>query len=273
MVTFTCRRPNSPSKSSDPIGSILMAKTKPPTNYVRDLGEQGFAVIPECLDAADVQRLLLEIESAACEPNNAAIRQRETVYAIRNLSKVAPGIFDGKLPSQLRGLVEPLLGSDACLVRAILFDKTADTNWGVFWHQDLSIAVRQRDQVVGFDRWSVKSGVTHVQPPASILERMLTVRLHLDACHQENGALQVLPKSHRHGRLTTAQIDRFKESQPPVTCCISAGGAVVMRPLILHRSEKATQSAHRRVLHMEFSAELLPEPLEWYERIAIPSED
>ena len=50
------------------------------------------------------------------------------------------------------------------------------------WHQDLSIAVKERHEVAGFGPWSVKEGVP-VQPPVEILESMLTLRLHLDDCH------------------------------------------------------------------------------------------
>ena len=94
---------------------------------------------------------------------------------------------------------------------------------------------------------------------------MLTVRLHLNACPEENGALRVLGGSHLHGRLTTAQTEKLKETQQEVTCC----GAVVMRPLILHSSKKAIESTHRRMLHMEFSANPLPHPLQWHEHLAI----
>src|SRR5690349_3464988 len=65
-------------------------------------------------------------------------------------------------------------------VRAIWFNKSAAANWLVAWHQDLAIAVRERVDVPGFEAWSVKEGVPHVQPPAEVLQRMLTVRIHLD---------------------------------------------------------------------------------------------
>ena len=199
------------------------------SDYLQSLGEQGFSVISNCLDSSGIQRITNEIESATEENENPAIRQRRSVYAIRNLFEIAPAILDKKLQSTLRELVKPVLGGKARLVRGILFDKTEDANWGVLWHQDLSIAVRRREQVNEFQRWSTKSGVTHVQPPASILEKMLTVRLHLDECLEENGALQVIPGSHRHGRLISSQVDQLIQNQPRVACSVPAGGAVIMR--------------------------------------------
>ena len=38
-----------------------------------------------------------------------------------------------------------------------------------------------------------------------------------------------------------------------------------MRPLLLHASASGTALGHRRVIHLEYAAEALPEGLEWYE--------
>lgn len=73
-----------------------------------------------------------------------------------------------------------LFGAAARPVRAILFDKTADNNWAVPWHQDRTIAVRARHDVPGFGPWSLKAGVVHVEPPFEIIEGMITIRAHLD---------------------------------------------------------------------------------------------
>lgn len=35
-------------------------------------------------------------------------------------------------------------------VRALLFDKTQDMNWALGWHQDRTIAVRERIDVPGY---------------------------------------------------------------------------------------------------------------------------
>ena len=101
-------------------------------------------------------------------------------------------------------------------VRAILFDKTPSANWKVVWHQDLTIAVRERGVVSGFGPWSEKEGVVHVQPPIELLERMLAVRVHLDDCGADNGPVRVLPASHRVGRLSGEAIDEWRKLRAPV---------------------------------------------------------
>ena len=67
--------------------------------------------------------------------------------------------------------VAPFAGAQARPVRAILFDKSASTNWSLGWHQDRTICVHERREVAGFGPWTVKSGMLHVAPPFALLER------------------------------------------------------------------------------------------------------
>ncbi|UYY57540.1 hypothetical protein [Sphingomonas sp. S2-65] len=48
------------------------------------------------------------------------------------------------------------LGPPARPVRAILFDKNADVNWGLAWHQDRTVAVRRRNEVPDFGPWAIR---------------------------------------------------------------------------------------------------------------------
>jgi ectoine hydroxylase-related dioxygenase (phytanoyl-CoA dioxygenase family) len=174
-----------------------------------------------------------------------------------------PAVRQWLATAAVRRLIEPHLGPSAQAVRGILFDKTPAANWKVAWHQDRSIAVRERRDVAGFGPWSVKDGVVHVQPPAEVLACMLTLRLHLDDCDDTNGPLRVIPGSHRDGILTDAAIAAAVAAGPVVNCCMPAGGVLLMRPLLLHASSAATHPRHRRVLHVEFSPDDLPGGLAW----------
>ena len=124
----------------------------------------------------------------------------------------------------------------------------------------------ERVEMPGFGGWSIKQGVIHVQPPPSVLENMLTLRVHLDDCDADNGPLRVLRGSHRHGRLNDDQIARLKHECEEVTCVVPAGGVLLMRPLIFHASSPAKKPRHRRVIHLEYAANPLPEPLRWFEQ-------
>jgi hypothetical protein len=160
-------------------------------------------------------------------------------------------------------IAQALLGPSTRLVRLTIFDKTPEANWKVPWHQDLTIAVRQRHDVPNFGPWTEKAGVPHVQPPLDILQHMLAIRAHLDDTPAHNGALRVLPGSHRHGRLSTHQLQTLKAQTAEHCCEMPAGGLLAMSPLLAHASSAATNPSRRRVLHYEYAAIDLPDPLDW----------
>jgi ectoine hydroxylase-related dioxygenase (phytanoyl-CoA dioxygenase family) len=236
---------------------------------------EGYAIIPGVLTAAEVERWRAELELASTKMTDVdSVRDRGSLYAIRNLFDVIPSLRPIAALPAVRRIVEPLLGPRALLVKGMLFDKSEGANWGVFWHQDLSVPVRVPDpkhypQLPGYGPWTRKGGVVCVQPPADVLERMIAVRLHLDPCTSENGPLRVLAGSHRHARLSDADTADWTSTHEPIECLCDVGAAVVMRPLLLHSSPKCTTPARRRVLHFEFAAEDLPSPLDWHERIPV----
>ena len=164
---------------------------------------------------------------------------------------------------EFRRLASALLEREAFVVRALFFDKNAEANWKVAWHQDLTICVRERMDAAGFGPWSMKEGVPHVQPPVEILERMVTLRLHLDDCDQSNGALRVLPGSHLGGKLSAAAIENWRRGTPERVCATARGEVLAMRPLLLHASSATSEPRHRRVLHLDFAGEELPGGLRW----------
>ena len=201
-------------------------------HFIAAIETHGFAVVPGVLQTHEIASLTKAIEDVGpCE----AVKQRGgNTFGIRNLLTLVPAVAQVAKHDAVRSLVEPLLGKSAQVVRGIFFDKTPDANWKVRWHQDLSIAVQEKRDVEGFGPWSVKAGIQHVQPPVSILENMLSVRLHLDDTTEENGALRVIAGSHRHGRLSADEIQRWRAEGDIATCPVPRGGAFVMRPMLLH---------------------------------------
>lgn len=101
-----------------------------------------------------------------------------------------------------------------------------------------------------------------VRPPATVLERMLALRIHLDDRDADSGALRVIPGSHR----LPAEATR-PETPEPELCVASSGDALLMRRLLWHTSAQTTTPTRRRVIHFEFAdAELTP-PLAWFEQL------
>jgi len=160
-----------------------------------------------------------------------------------------------ELPSQAAQIcAEPTL-----LCRSILFDKTPAANWKVGWHQDVTLACAERFERPGWHNWTTKGGLPHVQPPVEVLEGMVTLRLHLDACGSNNGPLRVLPGSHLSGKLSQSEINARVASLEPIDCECEAGQILAMKPLLIHSSGAATRPGRRRVVHLEFCpGRLLP---------------
>jgi ectoine hydroxylase-related dioxygenase (phytanoyl-CoA dioxygenase family) len=221
---------------------------------VRSIEINGFVTLDRYLNSDSIERLIQAIAAVDLTPTQAGIR---------NLLELVPSVRTLAQSSEIRSLVEPILGNNARVVRGIFFDKQPNANWKVPWHQDLTIAVKNRLDISDFHPWSFKAGIPHVQPPVEILEQMLTMRIHLDRTDESNGALKVIPSSHTQGRLTTLEIDRWKQSPASSIDC-EAGGILLMRPLLLHASSIAIVPSHRRVIHLEYAAEPLPSGLEWY---------
>jgi hypothetical protein len=163
--------------------------------------------------------------------------------------------------------VRPLLPPSAVAVQCTLFDKTPEKNWLVALHQDLSIPVRARIESERCGAWSQKEGQWFVQPPDEVLSRLVAVRVHLDASTTESGPLRIVPGSHRFGRLTASEADTHRKAFGETAVHSPRGGAIVMRPLLLHASSKATAPIRRRVLHFLFGPVDLPFGLEWAARV------
>jgi hypothetical protein len=227
--------------------------------FVGDLRQHGSAIVRGLVSHHDIENTLTELNGLTAGQST----RRGDMYAARNLLATSSAVAVLAGSAALRSVVEALLGLGAFPVRGLLFDKVPAANWGVGWHQDQFIPVAQRKEVPGFTAWSVKRGVPHVRPPAHILERMVTLRIHLDDCDTTNGALKIIPESHRHGFLNEAQISELASQSAAVVCDAKRGDVLAMSPLLLHASAPAVNASHRRVIHIEYAAERLPSGLEW----------
>jgi ectoine hydroxylase-related dioxygenase (phytanoyl-CoA dioxygenase family) len=230
---------------------------------VGQLAEAGHATVFQLYTAAEVVALLRCIEAApAAGPN---FRRSQDVFAIRNLLGEVPALWPLLDTPALRKLLAELFPAGCHLTKAIYFDKPAGSNWLVAWHQDLMINVDSRaTDLPGFGPWTAKAGWMAVQPPVDVLENTVTIRLHLDDCDATNGALKVVPGSHLGGVVPAETI--AARTATAIVCAVPAGGAMLMKPLLLHASNRSTSARPRRVVHLEFSTAELPEGLNWRER-------
>lgn len=232
------------------------------SNGFEQFDRDGFQIIHSLVPASVCDRFSTELSEVFRQQAHTG---KGRIGGVRNLLRTHPSISQFARSSTILALLQKIAGSPVSPVRAIFFDKNADANWLVPWHQDLAIAVAERVEAPGFSGWSVKDRTLHVHPPGEILAGMLTLRVHLDDCDASNGALKVIAGSHRAGKLSAGEISRWTETEQQIVCEIQKGGALLMRPLLLHASSPADAPSHRRVLHIEYATQKLPNGLEWFD--------
>ena len=216
----------------------------------------GYYLLEKALSSAQVAKLITETEP---------LLAGEKSYGVRNLFNLIPGVETLAKSGLLKTLAGDILGSGALPVRAIFFDKIPGANWNVAWHQDTTIAVAEKHELIGYGSWSEKAGVIHGEPPLNILENMVTLRVHLDTTGVDNGALRLIPGTHNKGRLGSSEILSLVEGAMVVDCEAEPGDILIMSPLLLHSSRKSRTPAHRRIIHIEYCGQQLAPPLEWHE--------
>jgi hypothetical protein len=183
----------------------------------------------------------------------------------------------GARPFFLNKLVRPLLEPSGCFgqalqslgivgawpVRILAFDKTPTSNWNLGWHQDRVVALKERVDTDGFGNWTIKDGVHHAEAPLELLQRMFNLRLHLDDCNRNNGALKVIAGSHHRGKLAVGQLKTMAMAAEVLFCEAFTGEVVAMKSLAVHASEPSADPKHRRILHIDFCDTSLPSQLNW----------
>jgi hypothetical protein len=229
---------------------VRSAETKPNAESAFD--ERGYALVCDAVDRELCDRVVAELV-----PLRAGSRDLLDAPWCRELSTIV----------RENGGVALFVPTEFVTVQCILFDKSSRANWLVAMHQDLSIPVRDPIEHPELAGWSQKDGVLYVQPPVSVLENLVAVRVHLDDCGSASGPLRVVPGSHRHGRIQADEATALRQQLGETECRAPRGSALVMRPLLLHASSKAAANVRRRVLHFLYGPRNLPFGLAWHRAV------
>jgi ectoine hydroxylase-related dioxygenase (phytanoyl-CoA dioxygenase family) len=223
-------------------------------NALQEAVEQlGYAIIPNVLGPEEIQTLAGDLQSSALPRSRAGIRHLLSHPAVTAVAN-DPCLLD---------IAQSILGDNAFPFKATLFDKSPDTNWLITWHQDTALPLREKHETAGWGPWSTKEGICYAHAPASALEKVVALRLHLDDSTNDNGPLRVVPGTHRKGVLSDQEVEAIVSNATPINCLVSKGGVILMRPLIIHASSKSQSNVPRRVLHIEYAIEeAVPPPLQ-----------
>ncbi|HYT88679.1 MAG TPA: phytanoyl-CoA dioxygenase family protein [Gemmataceae bacterium] len=238
-------------------------------SHKEQLERDGVTVLPEVFSPQEVETIRHDLTAtlAAGAQGEAAIHgETGGLYAARNVLALWPGAAHVWRQSRLLAILAELLGRAFGLVRVLFFDKPPDQSWALPWHKDTTIAVSDnRRPSTRFAKPTRKAGVPHVDAPVEVLQTMLTARIHLDDVTEENGPLKVIPGSHHSGKVLALG------NTAPVSVLAQCGDVLLMRPLVIHCSNRSRpgNSRHRRILHLEFAATPeLPDGYTWHTFLA-----
>lgn len=208
--------------------------------------KDGFEIHNEILELSECDRVLTELLAPDIPRSRAGARHLIANPVIARLARDA----------RLQKIAGAALGRHAVPFRATLFDKSAESNWSVVWHQDTALPLAEKFEAEGWGPWSVKAGIAYAHAPASALNRIVALRIHLDESSSTNGPLRVLAGTHRLGLLTDNQVVEITRTSPATDCLVVRGGVLMMRPLLIHSSTRAVTNGARRVLHIEYAEDL-----------------
>ncbi|MCW3159825.1 phytanoyl-CoA dioxygenase family protein [Chryseobacterium oryctis] len=232
-------------------------------NHKDSILEEGFTIINDVFSVKEIEKISEAIQNI--DTSKDTFRKSEDLFAIRQFLKEIPEVKDLIFNENIKKIIGEIFGDKYFVVKSIYFDKPEKSNWYVAYHQDLTISVDKKIELPNFGPWTTKQNQFAVQPPLNILENIFTIRIHLDDTDENNGALKVIPKSHSKGIYRPETIDWKIEKEE--ICNVEKGGIMIMKPLILHGSNRTTNGKRRRVIHIEFSDLELPEQLNWSERM------
>jgi ectoine hydroxylase-related dioxygenase (phytanoyl-CoA dioxygenase family) len=208
--------------------------------------DAGFAVIERVFHEEEMDALRKTLSGAGLPRTRAGTR-----HAMQS-----PDVASFANDERLLSIVRPILGPGAWPYRATLFDKSAEANWLVVWHQDTALPLRQKREMPGWGPWSMKGGIHYAHAPTHTLEHVLALRIHIDESGETNGPLRVIPGTHHYGVLQDDVVQRIAKDAQPVDCVVPKGGVLAMRPLLIHASSKSRNEQPRRVLHIEYASSL-----------------
>ena len=232
-------------------------------NRISQLNHKGYALLNNIFTVREVNKL----SSILHKYFTAQKKAPKKLYAQRQILSEIPELQEFVFNKNLLTIAKRI-DPKARLVKSIYFDKLPEANWYVTMHQDVPINVKQKKAVKGYTSWTEKDDVISVCPPEELSKNIFTIRIHLDDATDKNGALKVIPGSHKK-RHSDKEIKLITENSSPILCELQSGGVQLMKPLILHASAKSISQKKRRVLHLEFSSDALDGGLEWDENFEL----
>lgn len=175
--------------------------------------------------------------------------------AVHQLLIKHPSLANIILNRNLTRLVRHI-DSNAFLVRASFFSQGPRETHYQDWHQAKGLSV-----LIENDSTATTNAMLD-----TIMSTVFSVRIHMDDIKEMNGQQFVLSGSHKK-RFNKEEIDLLSNNSNPYAPDLYTGTALVMNNLLLTKFAAAPTPKRRRVLHLEFTSQVLPKGIEWIEKL------
>lgn len=219
-----------------------------PADAAERFARDGYYVIEDALDEAQLATLRSESELAIAAQEEDIKNQRDTVEALNRLGRryfvprrsvFRPGLRELVLGQPTAQLLGPLLGPKAYLFIDVFVYKAAESESDFAWHQDHGYLAH-----FGFGRFAPN----------------VTVWAPLVDAHADNGTLHVLPFSRGGASKPVQHVldpntdDCVAHVDEPGDCIeLRAGGLLIMSGVLLHRSGPNRTSRPRPAYQWQYS--------------------
>jgi hypothetical protein len=225
------------------------------------LQEKGYLILPNVYSNLEIKSIIETLNNN--EPNIEPAIKTSRLILFKSYFKKNKEIKSLLLNKNLSTIIKQLFDSEYFVVNSMYFDKPKNSPWGVSYHQDRQIIVKEKKEVAGFNEWFERFNLITVRAPNEIIKEIFTIRVHIDITTDKNGSLQVIEESHSKGIFDPVYIDKTKE----VNCDVDQGGIMIMSPLLMHQSLGShTSELKRRVIHFDITNIDLPGGLAWGEK-------
>lgn len=204
--------------------------------------EEGFKVFDDIFSDEECQAII----DAIPNPSKAGVRNLMSSGHFAELAS----------DPRLLAICREASGRELLPYKATLFNKTGKANWLVAWHQDTALPVECEFEADGWGPFTSKAGIVFGHAPTEVLQKVVALRIHLDASTDLNGPLRVISGSHRRRILSDVDFQRIVRSGNKSELTVGRGGVIAMSPLLIHASSKCTNDEPRRVLHIEYAPSL-----------------
>ena len=97
-----------------------------------------------------------------------------------------------------------------------------------------------------------RCGLTYGEPADLVLQELVALRVDFDDARSESVGIAIVDGSHARGRIADAEIRKIPlDSFRQYDC--SSGDVLLMKALVVHRSDRSALAVRRRVLHVLYA--------------------